>query len=69
MGNWNITIRGVGCHHNKKLDTDANRMAAKFVQELKDAGHHVSAATITHGGEDDITKPAEYLEMRDKFEE
>lgn len=55
MGSWNITIRGTGCHHNKNTASDANRMAAKFVKELKAAGHQVTAASFTHGGEDDLT--------------
>lgn len=61
MGQWNITIRGTGSHHNRKHAIDANRMAAKFVQELKDAGHQVVAASITHGGEDDLTDAAKYI--------
>lgn len=68
MGNWNITIRGIGAHHNKKLAYDANRMAAEFVQKLKAAGHQVTSASFTHGGEDDITDAAAYLETRDKNE-
>lgn len=54
MGNWNINIQGVGCHHNKDYPKDANKMAAKFVQELKAAGHTVEAAVFTHGGKTDI---------------
>ena len=62
MGNWNITIQGTGMHHNQqKTETgeefherDANRMAAEFVQRLKDAGHHIDSATFTHGARDDI---------------
>lgn len=68
MGNWNITVRGVGCHHNRKLASDANRMAAAFVQHLKDAGHTVVSATITYGGEDDVSAGAKYLETRDEVE-
>ena len=68
MGNWNITVRGVGAHHNKKHEKDANRIAAKFVQELKDAGHTINSATITHGAEDDISAGEAYLETRDEIE-
>lgn len=57
MGNWNITIRGVGCHHNPDLPTDANRMAAGFVAALKRAGHAIQAATFTHGGEENLETP------------
>ncbi len=68
MGNWNITIRGVGCHHNKALAQDANRMAAVFVQQLKDAGHNIIAASITYGGEDNLTDSAQYIADRDAAE-
>lgn len=61
MGNWNISIHGVGCHHNKKLKTDADRMAADFVKQLRDAGHAVGKATITYGGEEDITDCDTYI--------
>lgn len=68
MGQWNITVRGLGIHHNKMDPHDANRMAAKFVQDLKDAGHQVASATITAGFEEDITDPETYLSNRDKIE-
>lgn len=68
MGNWNITVRGVGSHHNKQNKADANRMAAKFVEDLKGAGHTVTSATITHGGEDDVSNPERYLADRDLVE-
>lgn len=54
MGNWNINVQGVGCHHNRDYPNDANLMAAKFVQDLKEAGHHIEAATFTHGAKQDI---------------
>ena len=69
MGQWNITIRGTGSHHNKKNPNDANRMAARFVGELKEAGHNVTGATITFGAEDDVSDAAKYLSDRDKIEE
>lgn len=50
MGNWNISIRGVGSHHNIDNKTDADRMARRFVRELVEAGHNVTGAEITHGG-------------------
>jgi len=62
MGQWNISVHGTGCHHNKRLETDANRMAAKFVSELKAAGHTVTKATITFGAEEDVTDADRYLE-------
>jgi len=50
MGNWAITIIGTGAHHNKDYPQDANKMAEKFVDDLKAAGHIVEFATFTHGG-------------------
>jgi hypothetical protein len=55
MGNWNITIRGVGAHHNKDYPKDANVMTGAFVRALKDAGHSVIAASFTYGAEEDLT--------------
>lgn len=54
MGNWNITIRGVGCHHNGKPEIDANMQAAEFVKLLKKSGHAIASATITYGGEETL---------------
>lgn len=56
MGNWNINIQGVGCHHNADSPTDANKMSEAFVQNLKKAGHTVEAATFTYGAKEDILK-------------
>jgi hypothetical protein len=56
MGNWNITVRGVGIHHNNGRKDDANVMTADFVRALKAAGHSVVSASFTYGGEDDLTK-------------
>ena len=55
MGQWNISIHGTGSHHNKANKGDANRMAADFVRQLKAQGHTVAKATITYGGEEDVT--------------
>lgn len=49
MGNWNISIRGVGSHHNG-LKADAEQMAAKLVDDLRAAGHNVVSAEVTYGG-------------------
>ncbi len=54
MGNWHISIEGVGFHHNSKMPEDANRMAKKFAEDLKAAGHSVTKATFTHGAADDL---------------
>lgn len=53
MGDWNITIRGVGPHHNGSSD-DADRLAAGLVATLKNAGHTVIEASITCGRRDEL---------------
>jgi len=68
MGNWNISIRGVGAHHGKFNGQDANRMAARFVKELKNAGHTVVASSITFGGEESLDDPDKYLADREALE-
>jgi len=62
MGNWTIVIKGVGCHHNMDYLGDADRMAAEFVKALRNAGHSVSHAAITHGGETDLSQPTVYID-------
>ena len=57
MGNWNISIQGTGCHHNLDLAVDADRMAARFVRELREAGHQVETASFTAGGKTDLIPP------------
>lgn len=52
MGNWHISIEGVGAHHNRDLPSDANRMAHRFVNELRQLGFVITRATFTHGGAD-----------------
>lgn len=61
MGQWNISIHGTGAHHNARNPTDANRMAAAFVAQLKEAGHVITRATITYGGEEEFTDPGPYI--------
>jgi len=68
MGNWNITIRGQGAHHNKKSTGDANRLAAQFVKRLKEAGATIISASITYGSEDQIEDADKYLADRDAIE-
>lgn len=60
MGNWHISIEGVGCHHNAALPEDANRMAQQMVKDLEAAGHTVVKATFTHGAADDL-KTVDYV--------
>ena len=67
MGDWAIFVKGVGAHHNKNYPKDANRIAAKFVEELREAGHNVQFASFTHSGNDNIAD-TEYLTKRDQYE-
>lgn len=50
---WIITIRGRGPHHNASAE-DANRLATKFVIELRDAGHAIVDATFRNGAEESV---------------
>jgi hypothetical protein len=43
-GEWTITIRGLG-----SLPPNANTLAWRLIQELRQAGHAVTLATLTHG--------------------
>ena len=56
MGNWNISIQGIGSHHNTDYPNDANKMAENFVLALIAAGHHIHEASFTYGGKIDIKK-------------
>lgn len=58
MGNWNINIQGVGCHHNSGNNlNDANLMADDFVARLMQAGHHIENASFTYGSKECIYNP------------
>lgn len=54
MGNCLISVHATGAHHNGSPH-DIDRLAAEFVDKLKSAGSNVTAATITAGGEHDLT--------------
>ncbi len=54
MGNWHISIQGIGAHHNPNNPNDAEKMAAEFLHDLKEAGHLIGAATFTHGACDEL---------------
>lgn len=63
MGNWILTIRGVGPHNNGK-PADIERQAAQFVEQLK-GSHTIVAASVTIGGEMNFEDPAyAYLKER-----
>jgi hypothetical protein len=55
MGNWHISIEGVGIHHNSpNEERDANNMAREFTRKLAKAGHFLTKSTFTHGGSEDF---------------
>jgi hypothetical protein len=56
MSNYNINIQGIGAHHNKDNPKDADKMAAEFVEKLREAGHNVIRAEITTGLTTDLIK-------------
>lgn len=68
MGDWAIVIRGVGAHHGRGNASDANRMAAEFVQKLRAIGHNVVSASMTFGGAEDLSMPKRYLDDRNAIE-
>jgi hypothetical protein len=50
MGNWHISIKGAGSHHNGSPN-DAEQLAAEFVKKLQASGAHtVTSADVTIGG-------------------
>lgn len=59
MGNWNINIQGIGCHHNGKPEIDADLAAEEFVKKLKEQGHTIEHAEFTSGGKKDLMPVAE----------
>lgn len=63
MGNCTITIKLVGQHHNAS-PFDAEQMAAEFVKKLEAAGHNVTHAGITHGGEVDLRDASQLVPIR-----
>jgi hypothetical protein len=60
MGYWNITVNGIGAHHNQDYEKDANKMFAKFIADMKAAGHQISVATFTYGSRDTIDLGSAY---------
>lgn len=57
MGFYKITIKGLGCHHNKDNKADADKLAFQFAHDLKRAGHEISEALFTYNySEDDLLK-------------
>ena len=50
MGYWNITINGMGNHHNNGSPNDADVLFNRFVEDLRKAGQTIDYAGMTHGG-------------------
>jgi hypothetical protein len=48
MGQYVITVIGQGPHHNspENSGSDADRVASRLVQELKDRGHQIYDASF-----------------------
>lgn len=63
MGNWALYVQGVGAHHNKAFEDDANRMFARFVKDLRDAGHQIQVAVMTHGAAESVVPNGVMVEM------
>lgn len=53
VGNFAITIKGAGSHHNGSKG-DVEQMTADFVDKLKDTGHTVTGADVTTGANNDL---------------
>jgi hypothetical protein len=49
MGNWIITIQGVGSHGNGK-EHDAEQIYRRFIEELRAAGQSVHHSSIHMSG-------------------
>ena len=54
MGNWHISIQGIGCHHNQNNPGDADKLAAKFVKQLELYDHNIQSASFTFGAYIDL---------------
>lgn len=55
MGNWNVTIQGVGQHHNNSPN-DVETITKEFVDRLVKAGHNIESAFVTTGSKIEIEK-------------
>lgn len=49
MGNWKMTIEGIGAHNNSSNPADADVMLQAFVEQLKEAGHNISRSSFFSG--------------------
>ena len=49
MGNWNMTIQGVGPHGNW-IPADVEQLYKQFLEDLKAHGHSIVHSSVTSGG-------------------
>lgn len=54
MGNWSISIQGLGVHHNDSCPQDADKLVNKFMAELIAGGHIIESAHFTFGGRENL---------------
>jgi hypothetical protein len=70
MGNWHLSIEGIGAHHNKlepgQMTFNVDTMAKMFIEDLKARGHRVLRATITYGAADQLD-PEKEMELRNPY--
>jgi hypothetical protein len=49
MGDWNITIQGVGAHGNG-IKGDIEQIYKRFIEDIKAHGHNIVHSSVTSGG-------------------
>lgn len=58
MGDYTMVIHGTGNHKGRAdkpgTGITADELLERFIKELKDSGHVVEVATITHGGREKV---------------
>lgn len=60
MGNWSITIEGIGAHHNKDNPGDIDKLAKEFVHKLQQH-QRIIHATLTYGSAEPLRSEQERL--------
>lgn len=64
MGDWTITIHGMGAHHNGK-ECDADYLAQELVHELRRQGQQIKDAKFTFGGCKELAVKSSYPEKQE----
>lgn len=49
MGNWNMTIQGVGAHGNG-INEDIEQIYKRVLEEVEKGGHNIVHDSVTSGG-------------------